>query len=57
MVDEKKKEVEEAKVVEVTTKVAPAIQLVDGTIISEQQALVIILNKINKLEKVLIWLM
>ena len=54
MVDEKKKVEEEAKIVEVTTQTAPAIQLADGTMISDLQLLVLIYNKLNKLERALI---
>ena len=47
----KKIEVKEAKVVEVTTQTAPAVQLEDGNIVDNLTLLTLIYNKLLKIEK------
>ncbi len=48
--EQPKEEVKEFKVVEVTTQTAPAIQTPKGDLISEAQALVMILNEVKEVK-------
>jgi hypothetical protein len=51
MPEKEKEEVKEYKHVEVPTNFVPAIQTPDEKVLSVEQALVEILNKIDKIEK------
>lgn len=54
MADKKTEEIKIAELIEVTTQTAPAIKLPDGNIVNELQLLVLIYNKLLKIEGVLI---
>lgn len=55
MAEEKKeKKLVGVQVVQVATETMPMIQLEDGTILSDREALALILNKVSSIEKQLV---